>query len=292
MWLVLSVALLVALGGFSIALLRRVRGERELFEAERRLARVSVEEQTIARQRAEQSEAVSRELIQLLGRELRTPLASIRGFARALSEHDDDLEPLRRKEFFAVIRRQSNRLIRVIEDLMLAARLAAGESGLARESVDVAGLMADTLSELDPPTTHRIVTTCAPELPRVRGERGELRQALLALLENAIQFSPGGGVVELAALLVSGWVEISVRDQGVGVPAETRDSIFDLLGKPSDDGQGLGVGLFLVRGVAERCGGEVRYEPAQGGGSMFTLRLPSADSLLTPDRPRATIKPS
>jgi two-component system phosphate regulon sensor histidine kinase PhoR len=272
--------LLAVIGGYCLRLLRRAEEERELVDAERRLARVSVEEHSSARQRAEHDDHVSRQLIQLLGRELRGPLASIRGFARELQERGDHLPAEQRAEFFGVIRRQSNRLLRVIEDLMLARRLAAGvvdSNGFV--PVDVASLVIDTVAEVDVEPTHRLVMTISEELPRVRGEPTELRQALLALIENGIRFSPAGGTIEVVALPEDDCVEISVRDEGVGVIGAQRERLLELLSpngaRASTEEPESGVGLFIVNAVAKRCNGEVRFESAAGRGSVFTLRLPA-----------------
>lgn len=271
---------------------RRARREQAQAEAERRLARASVEELTTARLRAEQSDAINRELIQLLGREMRGPLASIRGFARELEERSSQLSPDQRAEFFAVIRRQSHRLVRVIEDLMLAARLAGGDPAPdALVPVDVAAELQEAVQEVLAPPSHRIVVSVANDLPQVRSDSSELRQVILALVENAIRFSPGGGTVEVAAVASGGSVEISVRDEGIGVPSHLRERIFELLAvgdSGSHDSKGLGIGLFLAQAVAARCDGEVRLEPNPDRGSTFTLRLPALvskdePSLLTAD---------
>ena len=295
-----SALLLGALGVLCLILLRRAETERRAVSAERRLARVSVEEQMMARRRAEQADAISRELVQLLGRQLRGPLASIRGFARQLAEPANTLTPERRGEFFSVIRSQSNRLIRVIEDLMLAARLAAGDNEpLSPLPVDVATLVTDVVAEVEIAPPHRLVVTTSPDLPRVRAHSGELRQALLALIENAIRFSPKGGVIEVSAHTGSNGVEISVRDEGMGVAEERRETMFDLLARGSDAGGeldpgGLGVGLFIVRGVAARSDGEVRYDAGPDHGSRFTIWLPpllgeDGSFLLTPRAQSDTI---
>ena len=287
-----SAALLVGLGVYCLLLVRRAARERRLVEAERRLARVSVEEQTVARQLAEQGEAAYRDLIQLLGRELRGPLASIRGFATQLQEREESLPPYQRANFFREIRRQSNRLLRVIEDFTLAGHLA-GEVAGRLVPLDVAGLVRDTVEEVDASPTHQVAVTVGEELSRVRGDPAELRQALLVLIEIAIRHSPAGGTVEVVALPVRDGVEIAVRDGGKGVAPETARHIREVLASGRADGSlgdrgDLDIGLFLVRSVAVRCHGEVRFDAPPGRASTFTLFLPSIPSdeegsVLTPN---------
>jgi two-component system, OmpR family, sensor histidine kinase KdpD len=276
---VFTLALLSGLAVVCILLLRRAERERATVEAERRLARVAVEEQTLARLRAEQVDAVSRGLIQILGRELRGPLAGIRGFARELEERGGELSSEQQAEFFSVIRRQSHRLARAIEDLMLAARLTGGDVAEELLPVDAGALITNTVAEVEGSGAHNLEVSLGEDLPRVRADPLELRQALLALIENAIRFSPGGTTVSVAAAAAHGVVEISVRDEGVGVPDELRDRVLELLTAGREailaNLDGLGVGLFLVRSVAARCEGEVRFDSTPGKGSMFTLTLPA-----------------
>jgi signal transduction histidine kinase len=279
-----------------LIVLSRAERDRRLVGAERRLARLSVEEQTMARQRAEEADAISRELVQRLGRELRGPLVGIRGFARELQERQDMLAAPQRNEFLAVIRRQSNRLLRVTEDLMLASRIAGGEASTEDfVPVDIPSLVADTVAEVEAGSTNPVVVSIREDLPRVRGDAAELRQALLALMENAIRYSPAGRAVEVTALMEGSRVEISVLDHGIGIPDHLRDVIFEPFAVGSARSPGapgsVGIGLFIVRNVAARCEGEVRVHSGNQG-TVFTLALPAIEGEADPSGPSALTAPS
>jgi two-component system sensor histidine kinase SenX3 len=118
------------------------------------------------------------------------------------------------------------------------------------------------------------VVSSGPDLARVRADARQLRQAILALVENAIRFSPAGGTIEVVALQNDDRIDIGVRDEGLGVAGEQQNEIFELLRKGENHG-GLGVGLFLVRRVAAHFHGEVKFETEEGRGSTFTLSLPA-----------------
>jgi signal transduction histidine kinase len=120
-----------------------------------------------------------------------------------------------------------------------------------------------------------IVTRSADDVV-AQGARGDLRRALANLVANAIAHTPRGGTIELSALKDAHSVEVSVSDDGYGIDEQQRGSLFERFSGTAQSGTGTGLGLYIVRRVAEEAGGSVRYEPREPRGSTFTLSLPAA----------------
>jgi signal transduction histidine kinase len=197
--------------------------------------------------------------------ELRSPLARLKMALAML----DEAQPAQRAALQAEIGANIAELDALVEEVLLASRLDAQTGAVAREPVDLLALLAEEAARTGaevrgPPAT-------------VRGEERLLRRAVRNLLENARRY--GGDGVEARLDAADGAVRLIVCDRGPGVPEAYRERIFEpffrLPGHAEREG-GVGLGLALVRQIAERHGGEVRCAPREGGGSCFTLTLPAA----------------
>ncbi len=196
--------------------------------------------------------------------ELRSPLARLK---MALSLLDDAAPPQR-----AVLQREISdniaELDALVEEVLLASRLDASQTLAMDDEVELLALAAEEASRVDAVAQGRQVT--------VRGDERLLRRALRNLLENARRY--GGTEVEASVGPGPGGVEVRVSDRGPGVPEAYRQRIFEpffrLPGHAEREG-GVGLGLALVRQIAERHGGSIRCEPREGGGSCFVLALPA-----------------
>jgi signal transduction histidine kinase len=201
--------------------------------------------------------------------ELRSPLARLKMAVTML----DSASPERRAALQAEIETNIRELDALVEEVLLASRLDAREVSLAREAVDLVGLAAEEAARVRAELDAGVATVS------VSGEERLLRRALRNLLENARRYGGDGEVsVQLAAL--AGGAEIRVCDRGPGVPAAMRERIFEpffrLPGHAEREG-GVGLGLALVRQIAERHGGSVRCEARADGasGSCFVFSLPA-----------------
>ena len=213
--------------------------------------------------------------------ELRTPLTALRG------EIEVALRAARSPEEYARVLRSSleevEHLIRLVEDLLLFSRTAAA-LGPPRERVQLEPLVLETLEAGARRAQGAGVTVRADaiEPAAVLGDAGALRRALGNLVDNAIKYTPAGGKVELSLLAGDGRARIVVRDTGIGIDPADAARIFDpfvrLDAARSRDEGGAGLGLALVRAIAESHGGTVSVESAPGAGSRFTLFLPLASS--------------
>jgi signal transduction histidine kinase len=198
--------------------------------------------------------------------ELRSPLARLKMAVALLEDAPATQHERLRREIDTNI----GELDALVEEVLLASRLDDAAQPLAPpERVDLLGLASEEAAHFD--------VSAGGDCAVVSGDERLLRRAMRNLLENAQRY--GGGDVSLATRLRSGRVELSVCDRGPGVPAAARERIFEpfyRLPGHAEQAGGVGLGLSLVRQIAERHGGSVRCEPREGGGSCFVLSLPGA----------------
>ncbi|MED5621173.1 sensor histidine kinase [Ideonella sp. BN130291] len=201
--------------------------------------------------------------------ELRSPLARLK-MALAMLE---DAPPPQRARLRQEIDTNIAELDALVEEVLLASRLDAQAALERQEPVDMAGLAAEEGARVD------AQLEATPALPQVLGDERLLRRALRNLLENARRY--GGGDITLTLAALPGQVELRVCDRGPGVPQAMRDRIFEpffRLPGHAEQAGGVGLGLSLVKQIAERHGGQVRCEAREGGGSCFVLSLPQGSA--------------
>jgi signal transduction histidine kinase len=226
----------------------------------------------------------------VLGHELRTPLTVIKGFVDTLSNRWDGLDDARRHDLVDRLPPQSRRLNRVVDRLLLAATMQAGAAPAPKRApTDVAPAFERVTSVFGPlAPLHQFVVDAAPDVV-AEADAKALDQILDQLVDNAVKYSPSGGVVRLSAARRRGQVEIAVEDEGVGLPPNTKE-IFEAFaqgesvdGRVHDEG-GVGVGLYIVRTRCEQLGGSVRAERCAHGGARFVVTLRGVHA-----RARATV---
>lgn len=220
-----------------------------------------------------------RRFIQDTSHELRNPLAVIRtNLDVALSDPEASVDDLR--DAGTVVQRTVDRLTHLVDDLLQFAR--HGAPTFAHEPVDLADVVAEAAAEFSGPADERHLTieAVAPPGLWVIGDRVALRQALHNLVGNAVRLAPESSTVRLAAGNDRGWTWMAVEDQGPGIPEAERDLVFQRFWRKGRDGgdgeRGSGLGLTIVRQVAEGHNGEVRLASEEGRGSTFSLWLPAA----------------
>jgi signal transduction histidine kinase len=240
---------------------------------------------TAVRRTARRAEAVQHALLTVTGHELRTPLTIIIGSTRTLTSRWERLDDGKRKELAAAIGRQAKQMDRLVERLLHAGRLAAGQtSELSVRATDLSVLATSVLDEvrrLSPLHDFRLEVQPGTA-PAAADERG-LTQVLEHLLDNAVKYSPDGGEV-LVEVQPEGRlqkrVRLSVSDEGVGLPADTT-RLFRPFGQSQDvntrttEEGGVGVGLSIVKDLVAAMGGSVHAE-RRPVGSTFVVVLPAA----------------
>ncbi|MEA2627146.1 MAG: hypothetical protein QOD06_3191 [Candidatus Binatota bacterium] len=237
-----------------------------LYEAERR-----------ARADAERANRTKDEFLAMLGHELRNPIGAIANSVRALQTPGAEE---RHDELLAVIGRQTLNLKRLVDDLLDVSRLTSGKIELRQEPVDIEQVAVRCISTLGAAGIgggHCVSFTSEPAV--VQGDATRLEQILTNLLDNSVKYTPEGGSIHLQVARHDGEALITIEDDGIGIPAEILPRIFDVFAQgeqPIDRSRGgLGLGLTLVRRLAELHGGSVHAESeGPGRGSRFTVRLP------------------
>ncbi|QBQ54762.1 ATP-binding protein [Nitrosococcus wardiae] len=231
----------------------------------------------------EQAVANRDEFLAMLGHELRNPLAPIQNATELLSLSGQPLTG-EQQWAFDMIRRQTGQLIRLVDDLLDVARITRGKVNLQRAPVTIDEIIRQAAEQIMPLTKQRgqALLITAPDTPlTVNGDTARLAQALGNLLQNAAKYSDKGSRIWLQAEQENDQVTIRVRDEGIGIPPENVESVFNLFsqGERSLDRSlgGLGIGLTVVRKLVEMHGGTVHaFSEGPGKGSEFTLRLPLA----------------
>ncbi|HVA33327.1 MAG TPA: GAF domain-containing sensor histidine kinase [Candidatus Baltobacteraceae bacterium] len=220
---------------------------------------------------------VIRDIVYALAHDLRTPLAAADVTTKqALTGAYGEL-PERYVEILRATQAANSEERRIVETLLLVARYEAGEESTVRERVACEELVRRVVEDLEPVGEVKGVTMHAEILAHplcVMGDAHEIRRALVNLVANAIEATPQDGHIEVRADRRDGSVAIAVEDSGYGIPPERRDALFQRFAGGSRVGAGTGLGLYIVRRIAEKHGGSVSYAPHDPRGSTFLLTLP------------------
>lgn len=237
------------------------------------------------RSRADRSEQSRRRLIVDAGHELRTPIASVQGHVEALlAGHGQGSEEEQRR-YLEVIRRETERLGSLVDDLLAVARAEAGELRLEVRPVQVAEVVDEIAGTLAPIAERdrqiKLIRPASGELPPAWADRDRLAQVLMNLARNAILYTPEGGIVSLETAQADGYVEIAVADTGVGIAPEDLEKIFDRFYRADASRTrttgGFGLGLGISRDLVQAMGGTIAVASEPGSGSRFTVRLRRVD---------------
>lgn len=222
------------------------------------------------------------EFVLTASHELRSPLTSVQGFAELLMLERENLSP-KQAETVEIILDNCRHLGRLLNDLLDIARADAGRLALRREPTELAPLIEEVVRTMRAQTDAARQTLEArvePGLPLVDVEPGRIRQILVNLVTNAHEYSPERASVEVSAQRSGNEVEISVSDDGPGIPETQLEHIFERFVR-GDAGLtqrvgGTGLGLAISRSLVELHGGTIRAESTVGAGSTFSFRLPVA----------------
>lgn len=229
------------------------------------------------------------DVVSVVSHDLRNPLGVVMAAADLLLELPLDEGERRRQA--EVIRRSGRRMQDLIDALLDVARIEAGAFVVHLATEELLPILEEARSIFEEQARKKGIRLWIAESdaePRARIDRDRIIQALANLLDNAIRMTPEGGRVMLAVTENEGHVEISVSDDGPGIEAELLEHLFDRFAQSSSSGGGAGLGLAIVRGVAEAHGGEVVVRSSPGLGATFTIRLPS----VTPAPATRGVRPS
>jgi heavy metal sensor kinase len=212
--------------------------------------------------------------------ELRTPLTILRGELEAASVQPEIAPDLR--ETIESAQEETERLSRIVESLMAISRLDAGEARMECDALDLAELAASTTEQMRLLAEDKeIALRCeSEELVSIEGDRARLKQVIVNLVDNAIKYTPAGGLVGVKVCASNGRALLEVNDNGVGIPPEALPHIFERFYRVdkarSRQMGGAGLGLSIIKAIITAHGGQVRVESVEGRGSRFLVELPGA----------------
>jgi two-component system, OmpR family, phosphate regulon sensor histidine kinase PhoR len=223
------------------------------------------------------ADQIRRDFVANVSHELRTPLTAIRGYVEALLDEEQDAEQSRR--FLEIIERHSERMERLVKDLLRLARLDARQEPLDVAPCDLQQLFHAVVADLAPTIEakrQRIAIDVEPDACTVGADPAKLHDVVRNLVENAVNYSPALADIQLAARRGSGQVTIEVADSGPGIPAEDVTRVFERFYRvdKSRTGPGTGLGLAIVKHLVELHGGLATAGNRVEGGASFTVTLP------------------
>jgi signal transduction histidine kinase len=232
--------------------------------------------------RRDELDRLKDEFVLTASHELRSPLTSVQGFAELLMLDKDSLTP-RQLETVEIILDNCRHLVRLLNDLLDLARSDAGRLSIRPQPTEVAPLVEDVVRTMRAQTeaaSQSLTEQVEPGLPSIEVEPDRIRQILVNLLTNAHEYAPEGASIGVAARAVGAEVEISVSDNGPGIPPDQLERIFERFTR-GDAGLtqrvgGTGLGLAISKSLVELHGGSIGAESSVGQGSTFHLRLPVA----------------
>jgi CheY-like chemotaxis protein len=231
--------------------------------------------------------------VSLVSHELRTPLTSILGYLELLA--DGDYGPLTQRQLagLGVVRASSDRLLKLVDDLLDVSRIRAGAVALKLRPVELGPLLGHVAMSMGPQfeaKMQRLDVHVPTDLPPVQADADRLMQIVTNLLSNATKYTPRGGAIDVVAAADGDRVRVEVRDSGIGIPVHEQDKIFERFYRSASTASrrqsGSGLGLAITQGLVEAQGGEIWVHSAPGEGSTFAFSLPA--SAATPALARAS----
>jgi signal transduction histidine kinase len=221
------------------------------------------------------------EFVALISHDLRTPLTSIIGYVELSLE--DVQPPLddERRGYLQIVSRSSERLLRLVDDLLFVARLQAGRLILERSDIDLCTIAAQASQEARPraEAKHLELEFVGGSPVMIEGDKGRLFQLLDNLISNAIKFTPEGGRVEVRAVPANGVAVLEVSDNGMGLGPDEAELVFDRFFRSSrvvaQQVPGTGLGLFIARAIVDAHAGTIAASTREGGGTTFHVELPT-----------------
>src|SRR3989440_7614530 len=233
------------------------------------------------------------DVVSNVSHELRTPLALIRLYAETLELGRITTQD-KKQQYYRIIRKESERLTALINNILDFSRIEAGRKEYEFRETDIAGLVRNTLDSYRYQIEQQgfaLEEKIADDVPAVRVDREAIARALVNLVNNALKYSNDEKYLGVKLYRENGVVKLEVADRGIGIARRDQTKIFDKFYRAGDplvhNTKGSGLGLSLVRHIADAHGGEIEVESAPGSGSRFTMSLPLVSTL-----PGATSAPS
>jgi signal transduction histidine kinase len=235
-------------------------------------------------------EQMKSEFVSNVSRELRSPLTSIYGFAETLLRDDVLFGDEERATFLGYIASEAGRLTAIVDRLLAVARLDSGDLQVQLSPTDVSSVVSEVVASAKQSLVldgHEFVLDLPSEPLSVDADRDKLRQIVMDLVENAVKYSPGGGTVRVSACRRDDAVEVTVDDEGIGIPQAEQGRIFAKFYRAETSGRdlasgGTGLGLFIAKELLAAMRGRIWVSSTESEGSSFVFSLPlSAQPVLS-----------
>ena len=240
-----------------------------------------------------EAERLKDEFFALVSHELRTPLTSIMGYLELVMEDAEDKLDEEGRNNLEVMRRNADRLLRLVGDILLVAQVHAGTFTLATEPTDVATLVTQAVEAATPTAEAKgiALSTHGEPLPPIDGDRDRLAQLLDNLISNALKFTPAGERIDVRSCCADGAIMLEVENTGSYLRPDEQEKLFDRFFRASAAVEqaigGVGLGLAICKAIAEAHGGQISVSSEEGVGTSFVVRLPAAER----DEPRDRHRP-
>lgn len=245
---------------------------------------IAVENTRLAQQAAEvkilrEVDRLRSELIANVSHELRTPLGLIKISASSLLMDDAHFDQETQRKFLLSISEETAKLETIVEHLLDLGRIESGRLRLERQPIDLRRLIRNTIKSMEALSARHRMASELPKQPLITMvDVKRMEQVLRNLLDNAIKYSPEGGTITVSASQEDSHILITVSDEGIGIPPEEWDRIFERFHRVENEVtrrlRGAGLGLAVCRGIVEAHGGHIWVESQPGAGSTFCLTLP------------------
>jgi PAS domain S-box-containing protein len=245
----------------------------------------ALESQRGANADLEKLDRTKTEFLSIVSHEFRTALTGIQGFSELI--RDGGLEPDEVRAYGGYIFNDADRVNRLIGDMLDLDRMESGKMSIRTADVDINEVLSEAIARAGSATTTvEFKADLDPRLPIVVGDRDRLIQVVSNLVNNAVKYSPDGGIVTMATRAEGGFALVSVSDTGVGIPPDEIGHVFERFRRVRSGAAqsipGTGLGLTIVRQIVEMHGGKIWVESAVGHGSAFHFTLPLAAENVAP----------
>lgn len=234
-----------------------------------------------ARADAERAVHTRDEFLSIASHELKTPITSLLGYTQLLQRRlgSDENIDTRAVRALHVIQEQSQRLARLVDQLLDISRIATGHFTLSLQALDLCLVVRGVVESVEPSLErHTIDFRCGSETVIITADELRLEQVVQNLVQNAIKYSPDGGVISIWLAREGDSVLLTISDQGIGIPEAAQPHLFQRFYRASNvDGSnisGFGIGLYVVQEIVQRHGGTIAIQSVEGLGSTFAIRLP------------------
>lgn len=264
--------ILFVLSQMLVNITERKRAEEELINSEAKLIK--------AKEKAEESDRLKTEFIHNMSHEIRTPMNGILGFANILNEQD--LSPEKRKHYTSIIQNSGNQLLRIIDDILEISKLETKQVKVVEKEICLNDLLLEHFSVFDIKAKENKIPLyfkkgLSDRKSTILTDSSKLKKVLSNLLENAVKYTQEG-FIEFGYQQIDEFLELYVKDTGIGVKESMYEKIFDRFSQEEKDLSrnvgGLGLGLSIAKENAELLGGTIRVESKKGQGSTFFVKIP------------------